>query len=108
MVRIGPTDLTAGMVVILFAKIKQFLIPSPGTTSGGGTIPTVTDNLFSQGSISAHEIGISFEPTTSSQPEQNGELTWGQWFYLFFRMRKIPISTGGIDSEKFTGPVTFV
>jgi hypothetical protein len=77
LVRIGPTDLTAGMVVILFAKIKQFLIPAPGTTSGGGTIPTVTDNLFSQGSISAHEIGISFEPTTSLQ-EQNGELTWGQ------------------------------
>jgi len=39
-------------------------------------IPTVTDNLFSQGTITANEIGVSFQPTTTV-PEDNGELTWG-------------------------------
>jgi cathepsin E len=42
------------------------------------TIPTVTDNLYSQGVIIADEIGISFEPTTQPQV-MNGELTWGQF-----------------------------
>ncbi|KAF8330516.1 acid protease [Amanita rubescens] len=70
--RIGPVDL------------------SQGTTSGGGTVPTVTDNAFSQGSIDAHMIGISFEPTTS-QSDQNGELTWG-----------------ATDASKFTGDLTYV
>ncbi|KAF8314153.1 aspartic peptidase domain-containing protein [Amanita rubescens] len=53
---------------------------SQGTTSGGGTVPTVTDNAFSQGSIDAHMIGISFEPTTL-QTDQNGELTWASTFW---------------------------
>ena len=43
-------------------------------------IPTVTDNLFSQGTISAHEIAISFEPLTEDN-ELNGELTWGVYNY---------------------------
>jgi len=68
---IGPVDLTEG------------------TVSNANTVPTVTDNLFSQGTISANEIGISFEPTTSSAVT-NGELTFG-----------------GTDSSKFTGSVTF-
>lgn len=70
---IGPVDLTVGTL-------------SPDTRS---TIPTVTDNLFSQGVISANEIGISFEPTTQ-QVANNGELTFG-----------------GTDSSKFTGSITF-
>jgi cathepsin E len=74
-VGIGPVDLTLDTL-------------SPATNS---EIPTVTDNLFSQGTISAHEIGVSFEPITSSSGEQlNGELTWG-----------------GTDSTKFTGSLTF-
>jgi len=52
-------------------------------------IPTVTDNLFSQGTISAHEIAVSFEPLTQLN-QLNGELTWG-----------------GTDSSKFTGSITF-
>ncbi|KAF8808105.1 acid protease [Phlegmacium glaucopus] len=72
---IGPVDLTLGTL-------------SPHTTA---TIPTVTDNLFAAGTITANEIGVSFEPITSPTGEQlNGELTWG-----------------GIDSSKFTGAITF-
>lgn len=61
-----------------------------GTTSGGGIVPTVTDNAFSQGSLSLNEVGISFEPTTSSSV-QNGELTFG-----------------GVDSSKFTGSINYM
>lgn len=61
---IGPVDLTLDTL-------------SPATTS---TIPTVTDNLFSQGTISAHSIGISFEPTTVVETV-NGEITWGEYLY---------------------------
>jgi cathepsin E len=59
---IGPLDLTQDTL-------------SPATLS---TIPTITDNLFSQGVISAHSIGISFEPTTSPDIV-NGEITWGEY-----------------------------
>ncbi|KAI0797321.1 aspartic peptidase domain-containing protein [Irpex lacteus] len=69
---IGPADLTQG------------------TTSGGGIVPTVTDNAFSQGSLTLDEVGISFEPTTSSSV-QNGELTFG-----------------GIDSSKFRGSINYI
>ncbi|KAI8972443.1 acid protease [Trametes punicea] len=70
---VGPTDLTLNTLF-------------PDTTS---TIPTITDNLFTQGVISEHLVSISFEPTDS--PEiVNGELTFG-----------------GIDSSKFTGSITF-
>ncbi|TBU57604.1 family A1 protease [Dichomitus squalens] len=71
---IGPADLTCGT-----------LIPAVNDC-----IPTVTDNAFSQGLIPAHEIGISFEPT-SSLDNTNGELTFG-----------------GVDTSKFTGPLNFV
>jgi cathepsin E len=72
---IGPVDLTV-----------DTLSPDSSTL-----IPTVTDNLFSAGTITADEIGVSFQPITSSSGEQlNGELTWG-----------------GTDSSKFTGSITF-
>ncbi|KAF8899045.1 aspartic peptidase A1 [Infundibulicybe gibba] len=70
---IGPVDLTIGTL--------------SDTTS---PIPTVTDELFSQREISANKIGISFEPTTTSEEMSNGELTWG-----------------GIDESKFTGTLNF-
>ncbi|KAF9469814.1 aspartic peptidase A1 [Collybia nuda] len=70
---IGPVDLTLGTL-------------SPATNS---LVPTVTDNLFSHGTISANEIGISFSPTTSLD-SLNGELTWG-----------------GTDSSKLTGSIGF-
>lgn len=75
---LGPTDLTVGTL-------------SPNIT---GSIPTVVDNLFSQGTIPTNIIGVSFEPLTSnltSPSQKNGEITFG-----------------GVDSSKFTGPITFV
>jgi cathepsin E len=71
---IGPVDLTLDTLF-------------PATTS---PIPTVTDNLFSSGAISAHEIGISFEPSITGN-DLNGEISWG-----------------GTDSTKFTGSITFI
>lgn len=70
---IGPVDLTLDTL-------------SPATTT---TIPTVTDNLFSQGTITSNLVAVSFEPTTTETSE-NGELTFG-----------------GTDSSKFTGSITF-
>ncbi|KIK55663.1 hypothetical protein GYMLUDRAFT_175217 [Collybiopsis luxurians FD-317 M1] len=69
---IGPVDLTEGTV--------------ENTT----TVPTVTDNLFAQGTIPQNLVAVSFRPTTISS-DTNGELTFG-----------------GTDSSKFTGEITFV
>ena len=55
---IGPVDLTEG------------------TVSGVSSVPTVTDNLLSQGTISEEVIGVYFAPTTSEETT-NGELTVG-------------------------------
>ncbi|KAM5546222.1 hypothetical protein V8D89_000348 [Ganoderma adspersum] len=74
LIGIGPVDLTCGTLF-------------PDTSA---CVPTVTDNAFAQGLIDAHEVGISFAPTTSLETT-NGELTFG-----------------GIDSSKFTGPLNFV
>ncbi|KAF8902546.1 aspartic protease [Gymnopilus junonius] len=71
---IGPLDLTEGTL-------------SPDYSS---TIPTVTDNLFFQGIISAHSIGISFEPSQTGA-DLNGEITWG-----------------GVYSSKYTGSITYI
>ncbi|KAG2033105.1 aspartic peptidase domain-containing protein [Suillus americanus] len=70
---IGPLDLTEGT-----------LTNEPDTT-----IPTVTDNLYSQGIISQIVVGISFEPTTS-ESDTNGELTFG-----------------GTDATKYTGAIAY-
>ncbi|RPD62286.1 acid protease [Lentinus tigrinus ALCF2SS1-6] len=69
---IGPVDLTEG------------------TVSDKAPVPTVTDNLFAQGTIESDSIGIFYQPTTK-QGAPNGELTFG-----------------GVDSSKTTGDVTFV
>ncbi|KAG6830096.1 hypothetical protein H0H92_002269 [Tricholoma furcatifolium] len=53
------------------------------------TIPTVTDNAYSQGLIPVDQIGISFAPTNSTAAT-NGEISWG-----------------GPDSTKYTGSITY-
>ncbi|PAV14862.1 acid protease [Pyrrhoderma noxium] len=68
---IGPVDLTEG------------------TVSGVSSVPTVTDNLLSQGTISEEVIGVYFAPTTSEETT-NGELTFG-----------------GIDSSRISGSVSY-
>ncbi|TFK51248.1 aspartic proteinase [Heliocybe sulcata] len=60
-----------------------------GTVSGVSSVPTVTDNLYSQGTISTEAIGIYFAPTTS-ESVANGELTFG-----------------GADSSKYTGSLRY-
>ena len=62
---IGPVDLT------------------DGTLSTGQPVPTVTDNLFAQGTIAQDSLGISYEPTTT-EGAVNGELSFG-----------------GVDSSKY-------
>ncbi|EKM51579.1 uncharacterized protein PHACADRAFT_261805 [Phanerochaete carnosa HHB-10118-sp] len=69
---VGPTDLTAN------------------TVSGQDQVPTVVDNLFSQGTITSDSLGIFYEPTTQDGAI-NGELTFG-----------------GIDQSKITSDVGFV
>ncbi|KAI9462931.1 acid protease [Russula earlei] len=70
---LGPTNLTIGAL-------------SP---SRGSAVPTITDNLFSQGTIASNMVSVSFEPTNGTS-DKNGELTFG-----------------GTDSTKFTGNITF-
>ncbi|OJT11874.1 Polyporopepsin [Trametes pubescens] len=70
---IGPVDLTVATL-------------SPDTRS---TIPTVTDNLFSQGVITQNLVAVSFAPSQKTD-NVNGELTFG-----------------GTDSSKFTGSINF-
>ncbi|KAH9170213.1 aspartic peptidase A1 [Lactarius sanguifluus] len=71
---LGPVDLTIGTL-------------SPDTIT---PIPTITDNLFSQGTMPAGLLSVSFEPTTTTSVK-NGELTFG-----------------GTDSTQFIGPITTV
>jgi hypothetical protein len=69
---IGPVDLTNGTIV------------------GASSVPTVTDNLFNQGTIQTQAIGISYAPTSQSGIV-NGELTFGD-----------------VDNSKFTGNIEYV
>lgn len=70
---IGPVDLTSG------------------TVSGTSDVPTVTDNLFSQGTIKSESIGISYVPSSSASDIANGEIDFG-----------------GTDSSKYTGQINYV
>ncbi|KAG0707572.1 aspartic peptidase domain-containing protein [Suillus ampliporus] len=70
---IGPLDLTEGTL----------------TDEQTTTIPTVTQDLHTQGKISDIVVGVSFEPTTS-ESVTNGELTFG-----------------GTDATKYTGAIAY-
>ncbi|EKM61625.1 uncharacterized protein PHACADRAFT_204793 [Phanerochaete carnosa HHB-10118-sp] len=60
-----------------------------GTVNNTDTVPTVADNLFSQGTISTEVVAVSFEPTTK-ESVTNGELTFGD-----------------TDSSKYTGSISY-
>ena len=68
---VGPTDLTQGTV----ANTRD-------------TVPTVSDNLFSQGTISEEVLGVCCIPAGGTD---NGELTFG-----------------GYDKSAVVGPVDYV
>ncbi|KAH7913162.1 acid protease [Hygrophoropsis aurantiaca] len=68
---VGPADLT------------------DGTVSNTDEVPTVTDNLLSQGSISANVLGVYFIP--ASTPTKYGDLTFG-----------------GVNSGAITGEIGYV
>lgn len=70
---VGPVDLTQGTL----------------QNDPNAFVPTVSDNLLSQGAISEEVLGIFFAPTTSVVAA-NGEMTFG-----------------GIDSSKITQDVQF-
>ncbi|RDX48864.1 aspartic peptidase A1 [Lentinus brumalis] len=71
---IGPTDLTVGTL----------------DSSPEESIPTVTDNAYTQGLIRHKEVCIFFAPA-KSQSDPNGELTFG-----------------GSNPKKCTGPLNYV
>jgi pepsin A len=68
---LGPVDLTVG------------------TLSSGATIPTVVNNLFSQGTIKGNMIAISLNPSTSV-PSISGSICFGK-----------------TDSKSYTGAISY-
>ena len=83
---VGPTNLTKGEFFFCFFwktltlgsyyLSYTFYVGSmhPDNTS---TIPTVTDNFYTEGTIAESVLSISFEPLTNISTQMNGELTWG-------------------------------
>ncbi|KAF8317928.1 acid protease [Clavulina sp. PMI_390] len=67
------------------------VILTEGTVSGTTEVPTLMDNLKSNGAISTEVLGVYFTPVTGSNVEEsNGELT-----------------IGGVDTAKYTGTLTY-
>ncbi|KDQ58183.1 hypothetical protein JAAARDRAFT_155852 [Jaapia argillacea MUCL 33604] len=64
-------------------------ILTEGTVTGVTEVPTVSDNLYSQGTITTEVVGVSYAPTTSDA-DTNGELTFG-----------------GVDTTKYTGTLAY-
>jgi len=74
---VGPTDLTLGAVIVFqLSPVAHAAISGTLSPATNSFIPTVTDNLFTNGDISNHEIGVFFEPTNTVE-SLNGEVTWG-------------------------------
>jgi len=62
-----------------------------GTVSGASLVPTFTNNLYSQRSISKEVLGVYFAPERGSHTDDaNGELT-----------------LGGVDPRKYDGPLHY-
>ena len=86
-----------------------------GTTSGGGEIPTVVDNLFSQGTIPEEVLGVYFIP--AAETSENGELTFGghDESAIVGEMNYVPLTTTspastfwGIDQSISYGGTTIL
>ena len=78
---------------------------SPDSSSG---IPTVTENLYDDGTIPAEIVSVSFEPITSTGgEEQNGVLTWGVQLLFKTLTQILKYSLGGTDSSLYTGSITY-
>ncbi|KAJ7509621.1 aspartic peptidase A1 [Mycena galericulata] len=70
-----------------------------GTLSdASATIPTITDNLFSQGTINSDLIGISFEPATSDN-DGNGSIA-------FARSSPVPLGSVAFTPITSTSPAS--
>ncbi|ORX73510.1 aspartic proteinase from Irpex Lacteus [Basidiobolus meristosporus CBS 931.73] len=69
--------------------ISPGLVVQSQSIGTGSTVPTVVDNLFSQGTIPSNVFSLSFEPSTSLT-STNGEITFG-----------------GTDSTKYTGSIAY-
>ncbi|KAJ6563812.1 aspartic peptidase domain-containing protein [Mycena capillaripes] len=95
-IRTPPAVLAAqrstGVLASQLASAVALRYLTEDTVSGQTTIPTVMDNLKSQGTITTEVLGVSFLPESGSDDDDtNGELT-----------------LGGTDASKFTGSITFV
>ncbi|KAF8315705.1 acid protease, partial [Clavulina sp. PMI_390] len=67
------------------------VILTEDTVSGTTEVPTLLDNLYSNGAISTEVLGVSFAPESGSdEDDANGELT-----------------LGGVDTTKYTGTLTY-
>ncbi|KAK0474485.1 aspartic peptidase domain-containing protein, partial [Armillaria luteobubalina] len=83
-----------------------------GTLSLATTIPipTVTDNLYSQRSITNNQIGIYFAPTTLDELV-NGDLSWDTYLRccstLFLSCTNCNPVLGGTDSSEITGSIGY-
>ncbi len=76
LVSIGPASLNRGTV--------------SGPVSGSGLVPTLFDNAFEQGQMTAEAVGFAFAPA-SQVSTPNGLLT-----------------LGGADNSQFTGNIQFL
>ena len=65
-------------------------------------IPTVTDNLYNLGFLPENKIAIFLNPLVTTSADAIGEIAWGMFIYLLY------IYTGGIDTSKFTGSITYM
>lgn len=61
------------------------------TVANTANVPTITDNLFKQGTIDTESIGISFCPSVGDEDLVNGEMTFG-----------------AVDKAKYTGEINYV
>jgi hypothetical protein len=75
---IGPVDLTSGTVSNTTCVLAELPARRTRLTAHARTVPTVTDNLYSQGTITTEVIGILYEPTTTTTDgTMSGALTFG-------------------------------